>query len=193
MRMNNIQRIYYDVEQFYNKNYNKYDLINKFYCRHDNTLTWHKYESHICNGSYINEYQWINNNNQYSFIIGDGHCVQLYYEYNSNDELVKANLAFCPNISENFSESDYVRFDCDVDSHKDYVHTSYHAHFGYNSISRISIYRFPMPIEFLNFIIMQYFNNLLSKDEIGKIKSVKNSCISTLDDLGHLYTTHLRV
>lgn len=187
--MNDIQKLYYELEHFYNFNFEKYQLKNRFFCRNGNKITWHQYESHISNASYIEEYQRIIDNNQYSFMIGNEHCIQLYYEYNNG--LHKANLAFYPNIDDDLNETDYLRFDCDISTHRDYIHTSYHAHFGYNSNSRVSIYRFPTPIEFMNFIIIQYFNNLITDFE--KMQRKEISPILTLENLGHKYLSLLKI
>lgn len=187
--MNSIQKIYYELELFYNINSRKYGLIDRFFCRNENVISWHKYESHHKFKTYEDCYNWIINNNQYSFKFQEGHCVQLYYEFDT-DKLSKASLNFYPN-PDIYDGNDYVRFDCDLGSHRDYIHTSYHAHFGYNSNYRISIYRFPMPQEFLNFIIVQYYNDLIDNFEV--IKNKKDSPIMTLEELKHKYITHLKI
>ncbi len=157
--MDLIQRLKYDLETYYNYNYKKSGIINpNFYIdKAKGILSWNKYEPKKLNVSYKEFFKHVIDKQQYSFQLGDLSCFQLFYEV-KEDQLKKANLAFLPNPEE-ISKDNYIRFDCDIDAHIDYIHTAYHAHFGYDSMYRITLSQFPSPENFINFVLCFVNNN----------------------------------
>lgn len=146
----NLTNLYSDLHTFYNQNFRQLSLVNPLYCR-DNSidaLTWDDYLSEESFDYYDDYYQWVLSNNQYSLAFGEEALVRIFFKNGGNHWF--ASMAFLPDPEIN---STYFRFDMDLPKHKDFIHSSYHIHFGYNSDRfRISLMNYPYPSQFLYFI-----------------------------------------
>lgn len=154
-----LEKIYNNLFTFYNMNYRKYMLTDpRFYLNDALQLTWY---NHITNESFENYeqyYDWVFDNVQYSLKLDDDSLLQFFFEAEregKKNHAKKGSMAYLPN-PRNYSE--YFRFDVDLKREENYVHTSYHIHFGYRSKNvRFTLNRFPMPSEFVRFIFFLHY------------------------------------
>lgn len=172
-----LNKLYNNAETYYNLKL--MSLYNKKIIKKDNCLTWPNYLGKLAYTSYEEYYEFSLNNGQYSFLLVDDSMVQLYYECHNNI-IKKANLAYLPSSNNGYT---YFRFDLDINSKTNYYHNTYHIHFGFNSNNfRLSLYSFPYPSEFLNFINSLYknFDKNFSSDKLLKnldeLKEEYNHC-----------------
>ncbi len=139
-----------DLRIFYNLNFNEFNLLNPFFYINSssNSLTWKNYISEESFDTYEEYYQWVVSNNQYSLTFGEDALIRIHFKKKGTNWF--ASMAFLPDPSIN---STYFRFDMDFSEQKDFIHSSYHIHFGYNSNRfRISLMSYPYPSQFLYFI-----------------------------------------
>lgn len=136
-----------DLEKCYNIYFRRWKLTNPNFLETGGALTWKNRTGIITSDEYEEFYQKIIDDIQYSLIMDEA-ALQIYFQ--SNDGKVsEANLAFIPKPG---SGLDYFRIDCDFGRARDYTHTTYHGHFGFNCHDmRFSVREFPFPSQFVRF------------------------------------------
>lgn len=142
--------VHNDLKQFYDHNYGDFQLNNAFFCVNDkkDALTWANYLAEENFESYEEYYGWVVGNSQYSLAFGDMAVVRIYFR--GMEEIQFASMAFLPNPA---NKMPYFRLDLDYAGAKDYVHSSYHVHFGYaNNQMRFSLMNYPYPSQYLSFL-----------------------------------------
>lgn len=144
-----------NLETFYN--HNSKLILNPNFIYKNRLITWNNRLSKSSSEDYEKYFVELLNDRQYSFQFTDGSLTQIFYEFNEKDELVRASLGYFPEPESKF---EIFRFDLDHKGAKDYVHSNYHIHFGFNTLGmRISLFHFPKPSEFIKFILAFVYNN----------------------------------
>lgn len=128
------------------------DLYNFFYLKTGDEISWRNRLKPAPFEDYEGYYSWVAENNQYSFARLSDAYFQIYY-FILDGKVDRASLAYLPDYNSDPTGASYIRIDCDHSSHRDYVHTAYHAHFGYQGKTRVSVLKFPTPQEFYLFIL----------------------------------------
>ena len=187
-----IKALHTDLLKYYNLKFRELGLRNPNFLFDGSRVSWNKYRPREEFTTYKEYYDWVLENFQYSLMLSDDSVVQIYYEVNQatdREKLDKASLAFLPNpLTVDIDGVNYIRLDCDMDSHIDYFHTAYHIHFGYRSQMRVSLFQFPTPSQFFNFIMNAAYNDFYSPQ-----KTLKNCSILDLDSQGYKYQHYLNV
>jgi len=163
------------------------EIFNKKVIRNDNEISWDKREAFQVFDNYSQFYKWVIENRQYSFQSKDDSFFQVYYSVMKN-KLVNASLTYIPNPDKDQLGGSYIRFDCNLSSHIDYLHTAYHIHFGYNSQSRICLYRFPFFSEFICFI-----KHTIYQADLEHLPRQRKKGVLNLDELKFKYFHHFRI
>lgn len=179
--MSLLQDLFSDLRSYYIQNYMV--LSNPNFIRQDDLLTWPNYEPWPSGVNYADYYQWVIDKLQHSFVLEDGSCLQIHYRI-KKERIANASLAFVPSpLQVEDRGLVYFRFDCDIDAQRDFVHTSYHVHFGDpDTTTRISLHRFPIPSDFLRFAM------LVSYDQVDPRNATLHEQMPNLDDLNCRYT-----
>ena len=152
--MSEINKILTSLEKLYRHNYKL--IINPNFTSHNNELVWGKYKENKSFEEYDEYYNWIMNEGQYSLMFLDNSAIQIKIQF-KDDKLIKASYSYIPQPD---NEYIYLRFDLDNKSSRDFVHTDYHIHFGYNNKHiRVSLHCFPSPTELIEFILAFIYNN----------------------------------
>jgi len=170
-----INKLETNLKIAFSENSMKHEVVNPFFIRSGNTISWGNYLGKNPQQYYDSYFQWVYDNYQFSFEITDLCVAQLYYEF-SEDKITKASLAFLPypHLSHQ-----YLRLDLDHEATRDFDHCSYHVHFGYPSnMVRLALFNFPWPSEFMKFILF-----MVGKEKIQKF--LPQNFFPNLDDLGN--------
>jgi hypothetical protein len=137
-----------DLTTFYNVNYRRWSLHDPNFVETDGSLTWRKRSGFLRIDDYDRFYQQVIDDVQYSLMIDSAAVVQLYYQADGK-RLCEASLAFIPKPG---SGREYFRLDFDARRARDYSHTVYHGHLGFNCKDmRFSVKEYPYPSQFLRF------------------------------------------
>lgn len=156
-----IKTIFKNLQVYFNQNWKHLCLQDPLFCLNDkkNEITWNNYITQESYDSYYEYYDWVFNNGQYSIRLGDDSLLQVYYKgdkINNKCNIIKAKLSYLPFID---LPSIYFRFDYDIDSYKPFTHNTCHIHFGYNNeLARLTLKKFPMPSEFIKFVLSTNYN-----------------------------------
>ncbi len=168
-----INKLYINLNSFYNKFAIRYGLQNPLYIRNEHSLTWAKRDSAPKDYDYEKQFLWISENMQYSLALSDLGFFQFYYNCNETS-LISASVSFYPNPEGNHQ---YIRFDFDSKASITYSHPYFHMHFGYPSNSmRIGISHYPYPSEFIHYILsLNGFDNFKYKQDRFISKTIEQS------------------
>jgi hypothetical protein len=169
-----IESVYSNLLTFYNVNNNEYKFLNPRMEKLCDCISWKNYKGNEKFENYDEYYQWALDNVQYSFMFSDESMIQVYFEGVRKKKkfvITKGSMSYLP-MPKKYSE--YFRFDLDYDREEDYVHTSYHIHFGYRSKDiRFSLMRFPYPSEFIKMILfldydkeVNYYNRSMFMEDL---------------------------
>lgn len=82
----------------------------------------------------------------------------------------------------------YFRFDLDYNNKEDYIHNSYHIHFGYLTKKRFSLFNYPLPKTFIEFLLFLKFGCPTNFKMKGFLK--KNLC-QLKENFNHLFDFNL--
>ena len=145
-----IDKLFKDLNLFYSYNYKEFSLINPFFIRNNNKLTWHNYLPFESFDNYIDYYLWVGNHRQYS-IVADGIGIFQFYFFTDKNYIKEASLAFLPipDISHQ-----YFRVDYNSESNHDEIHPKGHIHYGYpSSFVRMLTIQIPFPSVFMYYFL----------------------------------------
>ncbi|MFT3738502.1 MAG: hypothetical protein QM786_07070 [Breznakibacter sp.] len=78
------------------KRFFKEIIIDTLIQHTDTLISWSNYTAGIPKKMYSKEYENLKYNRQYSFLLKNNGFIQLFFEFNSTPELVKAKLAYYP-------------------------------------------------------------------------------------------------
>lgn len=148
--MTTIRSLRANLDTFYNLNFRKYNLVNPYYIidSSTNSLTWINYRHDEYFDNYPDYFNWVIDNGQFSLEIRGKGLIRVYFKLVDEENLI-ASMSFLPNPD---LYSTYFRFDMDKSRKADYIHSSYHVHFGYNNFAyRLPLFHYPWPSEFLLF------------------------------------------
>jgi hypothetical protein len=176
-----ISKLHTNLKIAYSENSSKHEIINPFFVWNGNTVSWNNYLGKNPHGNYEEYFQWVYDNNQFSFEVADFCVAQVYYEV-KEEKIEKASLAFLPfpNLSHQ-----YLRFDLDHEAARDFEHCSYHVHFGYPSnMVRLALFNYPWPSEFMKFVLF-----MIGKEQVQKFSS--QNFFPSLDLLGNKHNHSL--
>lgn len=143
---------------------------------HDNSIA-------LRNLSYVEIYDTLDKENNYNIKMADGALIQFMYTF-IDDKLIKNRLTFFPSphleeyqnnaetyeldeiyadiISKNIVATP-IRFDFDPKNHSEGHHPSSHLTIGQYKNCRIPVYKPLSPYEFINFILINFYNTVHRK------------------------------
>ena len=141
-----------------------------------------------CN--YTDSIDAISESGDYFISLFDGSLINVFYSFDSEDQLLAFSLSFLPNvvsealfendysILQNYSGNYYLRIDYDPNSYRENIHTKIHMHTSLNKKDlRIPVNKIILPSEFLYFVL----KNIYGKSDISTFKEKMIENIGTYE------------
>lgn len=176
-------------------------LINPRYVRQGNTITWENYRPKSFDGPlFPNNVISLIDEGQYSFqIIADGSIIQIYYSYDSKDNLIGANLAYLSMNDNSDLPVGWVRIDYDPLSARGLSHPKCHIHWSLFPNSRIAVNGIPSPRQFIEFILCSFYPEIYEErhfNETGnyvdesRIRTLNSLCFPMSEEIYYKHMSH---
>ena len=149
---------------------------------------------HMKPSNYLEVYNKIIENEQYSIYLYDESLISFYYNFDASGRMVGHNLLYIPSpidesgkSSEEIAYSKFLRVDFDQKGYQNVIHTQVHLHMSiYKTEFRVPMAHYLSPKEFL-YIVLKYMyhsqedfvdklltnsehTTLLNEDELTKLR-----------------------
>jgi hypothetical protein len=176
-------------------------LINPRYVRQGNTITWEKYQpKSFTDPIFSSNVIELIDEGQYSFqFITDGGIIQLYYSYDSKENLIGSNLAYISLNEDPNLPVGWLRIDYDPQNARGLAHPKCHMHWSLFPNSRMAIYGIPSPRQFIEFVICSFYPSIYQEKHLNedgnyhdesRIRAVNSDCFSFTEESHFKYMSH---